>query len=119
MISAQDSAPQQPGRSLDTDTIISEHAPASKESVPEATNRRTVWQTIKLMIVIFALVLTMFTISLNSTVVAPAMSIIATELDALEQQTWIATSYMVAMNAFQPLSGKVITNTPFTEMCYI
>ncbi|KAI9494516.1 major facilitator superfamily domain-containing protein [Zychaea mexicana] len=48
----------------------------------------------------------MFMVSLNSTVVAPAMSIIATELDALEDQTWIATSYMVAMNAFQPLSGK-------------
>ncbi|KAI9310512.1 major facilitator superfamily domain-containing protein [Dichotomocladium elegans] len=48
----------------------------------------------------------MFAVSLNSTVVAPAMSIIATELDAFEQQTWIATAYMVSMNAFQPLSGK-------------
>ncbi|KAI9312493.1 major facilitator superfamily domain-containing protein [Dichotomocladium elegans] len=48
----------------------------------------------------------MFTMSLNSTVVAPAMSLIASELDAFENQTWIATAYMVAMNAFQPLSGK-------------
>ncbi|KAI7905453.1 major facilitator superfamily domain-containing protein [Cokeromyces recurvatus] len=48
----------------------------------------------------------MFMMSLNSTVVAPAMSIIATDLNALEQQTWIATSYLVAVNSFQPLSGK-------------
>ncbi|KAI7850902.1 major facilitator superfamily domain-containing protein [Circinella umbellata] len=50
--------------------------------------------------------MSMFVMSLNSTVVAPAMSIIATELQALEQQTWIATSFMVAMISFQPLAGK-------------
>ncbi|KAI9494525.1 major facilitator superfamily domain-containing protein [Zychaea mexicana] len=50
--------------------------------------------------------MSMFVMSLNSTVVAPAMSIIATELEALEKQTWIATSFMVAMISFQPLAGK-------------
>ncbi|CEI92784.1 hypothetical protein RMCBS344292_07036 [Rhizopus microsporus] len=44
--------------------------------------------------------------SLNSTVIAPAMGIIATQLNAAENQTWIATAYLVAINAFQPLSGK-------------
>ncbi|KAI8991971.1 major facilitator superfamily domain-containing protein [Mycotypha africana] len=48
----------------------------------------------------------MFMMSLNSTVVAPALSIIATDLNALDSQTWIATAYLVAVNAFQPLSGK-------------
>jgi MFS family permease len=45
--------------------------------------------------------------SLNSTVVAPALSVIATDLNALSSQTWIATAYLVAVNAFQPLAGKV------------
>ncbi|KAI8150102.1 major facilitator superfamily domain-containing protein [Fennellomyces sp. T-0311] len=48
----------------------------------------------------------MFMVSLNTTVVAPAMNIIATELDSIENQTWIATGYLVAMNAFQALAGK-------------
>ncbi|KAI8070924.1 major facilitator superfamily domain-containing protein [Gongronella butleri] len=48
----------------------------------------------------------MFMTSLNTTVIAPAMSIIATQLDALEQQTWIATAYLVAFNAVQPIAGK-------------
>ncbi len=58
-------------------------------------------------LLIVGIVLSMFMMSLNSTVVAPAMSIIATELNALESQTWIATAYLVALNAFQPLSGRV------------
>lgn len=58
-------------------------------------------------ILILGIILSMFMMSLNSTVVAPAMSIIATELNALESQTWIATAYLVALNAFQPLSGRV------------
>ncbi|KAI8993337.1 major facilitator superfamily-domain-containing protein [Pilobolus umbonatus] len=52
------------------------------------------------------IVFAMFMMSLNSTVVAPAMSVIATDLNAIELQTWIATSYLVALNSFQPLSGR-------------
>ncbi|KAI7877188.1 major facilitator superfamily MFS-1 [Lichtheimia hyalospora FSU 10163] len=48
-----------------------------------------------------------FVTSLNSTVVAPALTIIAAELDALENQTWIATAYFLSFNATQPISGKL------------
>lgn len=58
-------------------------------------------------ILMVGIILSMFMMSLNSTVVAPAMSIIATELNALESQTWIATAYLVSLNSFQPLSGRV------------
>lgn len=68
-------------------------------------NTRKEWFEFSLLIV--GIVLAMFMMSLNSTVVAPAMSIIATELNALESQTWIATAYLVALNSFQPLSGRV------------
>lgn len=64
-------------------------------------------EKVEFSILILGIILSMFMMSLNSTVVAPAMSIIATELDALESQTWIATAYLVALNAFQPLSGRV------------
>lgn len=52
------------------------------------------------------IIISMFMVSLNTTVVAPAMSIIATELNALEQQTWVATAYLLVFNAIQPISGK-------------
>ncbi|KAI8889798.1 MFS general substrate transporter [Backusella circina FSU 941] len=52
----------------------------------------------------------MFMMSLNTTVIAPALSIIATDLNGLDSQTWIATAYLVAVNASQPLSGKVTQN---------
>ncbi|KAI8150253.1 major facilitator superfamily domain-containing protein [Fennellomyces sp. T-0311] len=95
-------------RSTDEVTVISENAPSaiSAKLDEKAKPKRTVWDTLKLVLLVIAILLAMFMVSLNSTVVAPAMSIIATELEALEQQTWIATSYMVAMNSFQPLSGK-------------
>ncbi|KAI9029895.1 major facilitator superfamily domain-containing protein [Phycomyces nitens] len=48
----------------------------------------------------------MFMVSLNSTIVAPAMNIIAADLNGLSSQTWIATAYMVAFNASQPLAAK-------------
>lgn len=70
-------------------------------------NFATKWDLTKYIILITGIALSMFMMSLNSTVVAPAMSIIATELNATENQTWIATAYLVAVNAFQPLSGKV------------
>lgn len=49
----------------------------------------------------------MFMASLNSTVIAPAMGKISAELDDLPDATWIATAYLVAFNATQPLYGKV------------
>ncbi|KAI9279647.1 major facilitator superfamily domain-containing protein [Sporodiniella umbellata] len=52
----------------------------------------------------------MFMVSLNTTVVAPALGIIATDLNAEENQTWIATSYLVAVNAFQPLKFIFLTS---------
>jgi hypothetical protein len=64
-------------------------------------------EKIRFALLILGIILAMFMMSLNSTVVAPAMSIIATELNAVQSQTWIATAYLVAVNAFQPLSGKV------------
>lgn len=70
-------------------------------------NFKSTKELIEFTVLIIGIILAMFMMSLNSTVVAPAMSIIATELNALESQTWIATAYLVALNAFQPLSGKV------------
>lgn len=72
-------------------------------STPLPAKKRPQYLTILLYV---GIIISMFVVSLNTTVVAPAMSIIATELNALEQQTWIATAYLLVFNAVQPIAGK-------------
>ncbi|KAI8079563.1 major facilitator superfamily-domain-containing protein [Gilbertella persicaria] len=76
------------------------------KKVNEQKNFASTKELVRFTIVMIGIVIAMFMMSLNSTVVAPAMSAIATELNGLSSQTWIATAYLVAINAFQPLSGK-------------
>lgn len=97
------------GRS--SSTVCSQENVETLESTNDGNNNGSYFNSrkekIEFSILIIGIILSMFMMSLNSTVVAPAMSIIATELNALESQTWIATAYLVALNAFQPLSGRV------------
>ena len=73
----------------------------SKESPDQYANKvadetsHTQFDKIRLVILILGIILAQFVTSLNSTVVAPALTIIAAELDALENQTWIATAYFL------------------------
>ncbi|KAI9262338.1 major facilitator superfamily domain-containing protein [Phascolomyces articulosus] len=67
---------------------------------------RTRMEIIRFVTLILGIALSIFALALNSTIVAPAMTIIATNLDAFQQQTWIATAYLVAFNSSQPLAGK-------------
>ncbi|RCH85148.1 hypothetical protein CU097_005903 [Rhizopus azygosporus] len=79
----------------------------SKESNDQySENFKTRFEMFRFTILMTGICIAMFMMSLNSTLVAPAMGIIATQLNATENQTWIATAYLVAINAFQPLSGK-------------
>jgi hypothetical protein len=80
---------------------------SSSRNEESTTNFKTKGEKLRFTILVIGIVLSMFMMSLNSTVIAPALSIIATELNALQNQTWIATAYLVALNAFQPLSGRV------------
>ncbi|KAI9320221.1 major facilitator superfamily domain-containing protein [Dichotomocladium elegans] len=48
----------------------------------------------------------MFVTALNTTVIAPAMTRIATDLGAPDQLTWIATAYLLAFVTSQGLAGK-------------
>ena len=78
-----------------------------KEVIEDNKNFKSTKELINFTITIIGIIIAMFMMSLNSTVVAPAMSTIATQLNGVQSQTWIATAYLVALNAFQPLSGKV------------
>ena len=89
--------------SLRSTAVASTNIP--EDVVPKVAQLEKVKNTI----VFIHILLCMFMTSLNSTVVAPALSIIASDLNGLDKQTWIATSYLVIMNAFQPIGGRVST----------
>lgn len=104
-----------------TNEEVYQMEPTSKEEIHEEVvenepstgfNFKSKGDKIRFSILMVGTLLAMFMMSLNSTVVAPAITIIATDLNALSSQTWIATAYLVAINAFQPLSGKVSFITP-------
>lgn len=84
-------------------SLSDESNPEDQSAPPEAGTR----QRFSRVILFAGIILTMFMVSLNATVVAPAINSIATDLDAAQDQTWIATAYLVAMNSTQPLAGKV------------
>ena len=75
------------------------------EKNPLTTKQRVI-KSLRFCVLMFGLLMGMFMVCLNTTVVAPAMNIIATELNDIRNQTWIATAYLVAMNSFQALAGK-------------
>ncbi|KAI8142507.1 major facilitator superfamily domain-containing protein [Fennellomyces sp. T-0311] len=63
-------------------------------------------ERIRFATLIIGLNLSIFVVALNNTIVSPALSMIATDLDALDKQMWIPTAYTVALNTSQPLAGK-------------
>lgn len=64
-------------------------------------------------IVYFGLFVTMLMIALQATVIAPAMTKIATDMDDVGNQTWVATAYLIGMISLQPLAGKVLYHSFF------
>ncbi|KAH3670379.1 hypothetical protein OGAPHI_000894 [Ogataea philodendri] len=61
----------------------------------------------RLKIILGCLFVNVFLSALDSTIVATLLSIIASDLNALPYLSWIATSYLLACSAFQPLFGKI------------
>lgn len=97
---------------VELDTIHSEDRQSKTafedyEKSRQEQPKNTVLANIHRGVVMFGILLAMFMISLNTTVIAPAMSTIATDLHDLSSETWIATAYLLAFNSSQPLSGKV------------
>ncbi|KAI8147544.1 major facilitator superfamily domain-containing protein [Fennellomyces sp. T-0311] len=76
------------------------------KNTPDQKPKKTLLASVVRVILLFNILISTFMVSLNATVIAPAMSSIATSLDAIEEQTWIATAFVVALNTLQPIAGK-------------
>ena len=80
---------------------------AQDDNVHSSSTKKSPLEILRIIVLLFGMMLSMFTVTINSTLVAPAMTMIATDLHALNNSTWIATAFMVGMVGLQPLSGKV------------
>lgn len=63
--------------------------------------------TKKLVVILVALYSALILAAIDTTVVSTLMGHIASDLKALDNISWVATSYTVAYSAFQPLYGKL------------
>lgn len=54
-----------------------------------------------------SLFLALFLAALDTTVVTTLLTVIASDLKAVERISWIATAYLLSCSAFQPLFGKL------------
>lgn len=60
-----------------------------------------------LYLVISSLYMASFLAALDTTVVTTLLTVIASDLNAIENIGWIATAYLLSCSAFQPLFGKL------------
>ncbi|KAK9720905.1 hypothetical protein K7432_003853 [Basidiobolus ranarum] len=61
----------------------------------------------QLILIMIGLALAMLLATLDRTIVATALPKIATDFNAFDQSTWVATAYMLTATACQPLYGKL------------
>lgn len=65
-----------------------------------------------LLVVTFALLLSLALIALDQTIVATALPVIVSDFDALQDVTWVIGGYLLAIVAFTPMYGQVLTILP-------
>ncbi|BGP12136.1 hypothetical protein JCM10213_004701 [Rhodosporidiobolus nylandii] len=63
----------------------------------------------KLALVFTGMLLSVFLIALDQTILAPALPVIASKFEALEQIAWIASAYFLTQCAFLLLYGQILT----------
>ncbi|KAK9475637.1 major facilitator superfamily domain-containing protein [Lipomyces japonicus] len=68
---------------------------------------RTEMDRLKLLTIFVSLYIGVFLSALDGTIVATLLAHIASEFDGFRNVSWIATAYLIACAAFQPLYGKL------------
>ncbi|GAA5983322.1 hypothetical protein JCM5350_003071 [Sporobolomyces pararoseus] len=63
----------------------------------------------KLWIVFLAMLLSILLVALDQTILAPALPVIASKFNALDQISWIASAYFLTQTAFLLLYGQILT----------
>lgn len=80
----------------------------TKQSLPTLLSSSSPWMNkVQRGFVYIGLFMGIFAIIVQSSIVAPAMSKIATEMHDIGNQTWVAVAYFLGLNCAQAIAGKV------------
>ncbi|KAH3663971.1 hypothetical protein OGAPHI_004685 [Ogataea philodendri] len=74
------------------------------------------------LIILISLFIYVFLSALDSTMVATLLGVIASDMNELENVSWVAASYLLSCAAFQPLFGKIsdiFGRKPIVQICAI
>lgn len=72
-----------------------------------ATDGQSTLPKAQFVLLIASLYLASFLAALDTTVVTTLLSVIASDLNAVESISWIATAYLLSCSTFQPIYGKL------------
>ncbi|ABN66091.1 MFS transporter, partial [Scheffersomyces stipitis CBS 6054] len=95
---------------LISDSLLASHSYVIEtvEAVPEAdSNDGYALPKAQLLTVVSSLFMAAFLAALDGTVVTTLLTLIASDLNAIGNISWIATAYLLSCSAFQPLFGKL------------
>ncbi|KAK9369171.1 major facilitator superfamily domain-containing protein [Lipomyces kononenkoae] len=95
------------GLSSRTSSFTASLSSSTRGIAPSASSRPGELSTTQLAIVFLSLYIGVFLAALDGTVVATLLAHIASEFDGFRNVSWIATAYLIACAAFQPLYGKL------------
>ncbi|KAF8129836.1 major facilitator superfamily domain-containing protein [Boletus edulis] len=71
-----------------------------------------------LVVIVFALLLSIVLIALDQTIVATALPVIVSDFNALQDVTWVTAGYVLTIVAFTPMYGQALTVFP-TKWVYM
>lgn len=80
---------------------------STSESTPLIGHPTHKISTFRFVVLLFSLYFGVFLAAVDSTVVSTLLASIASDLKVLDSVSWVATAYLVAYSAFQPLYGKL------------
>nr|QFR37076.1 MFS transporter [Cyberlindnera americana] len=81
--------------------------PSSSQDVESQAGGAKEMASAELYVILSTLYMGSFLSALDTTIVTTLLSTIASEINAVSQMSWIASSYLLSCSAFQPLYGKL------------
>jgi len=94
---------------IDPSSSMDESKSLAEDVEPVAESNSKILKGRKLFLVFVGMLLSVFLIALDQTILAPALPVIASKFNSLEQLAWIASAYFLTQCALLLLYGQALT----------
>lgn len=92
---------------LDPECRVESHGSTTSSNSPSKDSEDPVLPKMQLRFLLGSLYLASFLAALDTTVVTTLLTVIASDLNAVQNISWIATAYLLSCSALQPIFGKL------------